>query len=414
MRLIILLAVIFPLSSLSDAQEWTRFRGPDGSGIGKLTGFKTELSEADYAWSVKLDGIGHSSPVLWGKKIFLTLAAEDGSDRRVQCFDATNGSTLWTWTVPGETLHIHKFNTFASASPTVDADRVYVAWASGTKTEAVALGHDGKLQWRREWPDFTADHGFGASPILADGVLILHTDSVAKKMSQVFGLDPATGKTLWELDRVDKESPAAHITAYSTPVTMQMEGKPVVVLSQTNDGWKGLDPKTGKVLWAFNGEYKFRSVGSMASGGGLLFACYGSGSQGKEATALRPKANSAPEILYSLGKADGLSYVPTPLYYEGKLYMMIDSGIFTCLDATTGKEIYRERVGGNFFASLILADGKIFSMSREGELVVLKPGDKFELLGRNKLGDGDSATPAVANNSLYVRTDTNLICIPGS
>ncbi|HRQ88104.1 MAG TPA: PQQ-binding-like beta-propeller repeat protein [Bacteroidia bacterium] len=398
----------------SEAQEWTRFRGPDGTGLGRMTGLKSQLSEADYAWSVKLDGIGHSSPVLWGEKLFLTLAAADGTQRRVECYDAASGAKLWTWEAPLETLHLHKFNTFASASPTVDADQVYVAWASGTRTEAVALDHAGKVVWQRDWPEFTSDHGFGASPILVEGTLVLHTDSVEKKKSLVIGLDPATGKSLWEVERVTEGAEEKHLTAYNTPVAMTIEGRTMVVVLQTNDGWKGLDPKTGEVLWGFDGEYTQRSVGSIASGGGPVFASFGSGSQGSQATALRPKAHGDPEVAYSLGKADGLGYVPTPLFYEGRLYLMVDSGILTCLDAATGKRIYRERVGGNFFASPIVADGKILALSREGELVALKPGDTFEILGRSKFGDGASATPAVANNRLYLRTDTDLICVPGS
>ncbi len=405
--------VLFAFASAT-AQEWTRFRGPEGTGIGKLVGLKSQIGESDYAWSVKLDGLGHSSPVLWGEKLFLTLAAADGSKRRVECYDAAAGKRLWSWDVPVETLHLHKFNTFASATPTVDADRVYVAWASGTRTEAVALDHTGQVVWQREWPDFTSDHGFGASPILVDGVLVLHTDSVEKKQSLVLGLDPTTGKSLWEVPRVTAGAEAKHLTAYSTPVSLTVEGRTMVVVLQTNDGWKGLDPKTGEILWSFDGEYTSRSVGSIASGGGLVFATFGSGSQGSQGTALRPKAQGAPEVAFNLGKADGLGYVPTPLFYEGRLYLMVDSGILTCLDAATGQRIYRERVGGNFFASPIVADGKILAMSREGELVVLKAGDQFEILGRSKFGEGASATPAVANNRLYLRTDSNLICVTGS
>ena len=379
-----------------------------------MTGLKSLLTEADCAWSVKLDGIGHSSPVLWGEKLFLTIAAADGTQRRVECYDGASGAKLWTWEVPVETLHLHKFNTFASASPVVDAERVYVAWASGQRTEAVALDHDGKVLWQREWPEFTSDHGFAASPILVEGTLVLHTDSVEKKRSLVLGLDPATGESRWEVERATEREEEKHLTAYSTPAAVTVEGRTMVVVLQTNDGWKGLDPKTGEVLWGFDGEYTQRSVGSIASGGGLVFASFGSGSQGSQGTALRPKAQGDPEVAYSLGKADGLGYVPTPLFYEGRLYLMVDSGILTCLDAATGNRIYRERVGGNFFASPIVADGKILAMSREGELVALKPGDTFEILGRSKFGDGASATPAVANNRLYLRTDTDLICVPGS
>ncbi len=414
MRPLLLLALAALLSPSTDAQEWTRFRGPDGGGIGRMTGLKSQLSEADYAWSAKLDGIGHSSPVLWGERLFLAIAAADGANRRLECYDAASGERLWTWEVPGEAHHLHKFNTFASATPTVDADRVYVAWASGQRTEAVALDHAGNLAWRREWPEFAADHGFAASPILVDGTLVLHTDSVERKRSFVLGLDPATGESRWEVERVTEGAEEKHLTAYSTPAAVTVGGRTMVVVLQTNDGWKGLDPGSGEVLWGFDGEYTQRSVGSIATGGGLVFATFGSGSQGRQGTALRPKASGDPEVAYSLGLSDGLGYVPTPLFHEGRLYLMVDSGIFTCLDAATGKRIYRERVGGNYFASPIVAGGKILALSREGELVALKPGDEFEILGRSQLGDAASATPAVAGNRLYVRTDTHLICIPGS
>ncbi len=412
MRLLLPLLALF--LSTAAAQEWTRFRGPNGSGIGRMTGLRAQLTEADYAWSVKLDGVGHSSPVLWGEKLFLTIAAADGTRRRVECYDAASGRKLWDWEAPVEEHHLHKFNTFASASPTVDENRVYVAWGSGRKTQAVALDHEGKLLWEREWPDFTSDHGFGASPILVEGVLVLHTDSLELKKSLIIGLDPATGKSLWERERVTEGADEKHITAYSTPTTVTVGGRTAIVVVQTNDGWKGLDPRTGEVLWGFDGEYTLRSVGSIAEGGGLVVASFGSGSQGRDGVALRPQASGPPEVAYTLGLADGLGYVPTPLFHEGKLYFWVDSGILTCLDAATGKGIYRERIGGNFFASPIVADGKILGLSREGELVMVKAGDSFEVLGRSKLGDGASATPAVANNRLYLRTDTHLICVAGS
>lgn len=414
MRRLLLFALLSAATLTAGAQEWTRFRGPEGSGHGRITGLKSQLSEADYAWSVKLDGVGHSSPVLWGEKLFLTLASADGTNRRLECFDAATGKQLWKWEIPGEGHHLHKFNTFASATPTVDEQRVYVAWGSGTKTEAAAIDHKGQLVWRREWPEFASDHGFGASPILVDGTLVFHTDALEKKKSYVLGLDPATGESRWEVERSTDGPEEKHLTAYGTPASMTVDGQAMVVVLQTNDGWKGLDPQTGEVLWAFDGEYKSRSVCSVASGGGLVFATFGSGSQGSQGTALRPKAKGDPEVAYSLGRADGLGYVPTPLFFEGRLYLMVDSGILTCLDAATGKRIYRDRVGGNFFASPIAADGKILALSREGELVALKPGDTFEILGRSKLGDGASATPAVANNRIYFRTDTDLICISGS
>ncbi len=402
------------LTHTVSAQEWTRFRGPDGNGIGKMSGLKNVITRDDYLWSVKLDGKGHSSPVLWGEKLFLTIASADGTERRLVCYDAASGKELWQLKGKVETHHLHNFNTFASATPVVDEKRVYVAWATGQQTEAMAVDHEGKELWRRDWPEFTSDHGFAASPILAEGVLILHTDSVEKKKSRIIGLDPESGKSLWEHERITEGEKDKHTTAYSTPAAMTIDGKTVVVFLQTNDGWKGLDPKTGKVVWAFDGEYTLRSVGSIAVNKDMVFATVGQGSQGRDAVALRPKADGDPEVVYRLGLADGLGYVPTPLFYEGRLYLWRDDGILTCREADTGKPIYKERIGGNFFSSPVIADGKLIGLSREGELVIVKTGEVFEILGRSPIGTGASASPAVANNRLYLRTDDELICVAGS
>ena len=412
--LLSLSAFSFLMLPQTEAQEWSRFRGKDGAGIGKMTGLRNELKPSDYAWSVKLDGVGHSSPVLWGEKLFLTIAAADGSNRRLECYDSNSGTRKWAWSEAVEQHNLHNFNNFASSTPAADADRVYAVWGSGKRTEAIALDHEGKLIWKRDWPEFTSDHGFGSSPILSDGVLIVHTDSVELRKSLVLGLDPATGKSLWELERATPGTEEKHLTAYSTPVSMTIDGKEVVIVLQTNDGWKGLDPKTGKVLWGFDGEYALRSVGSIAPGRDMVFATFGSGGQGRQATALRPKASGEPEVAYSLGLSDGLGYVPTPLFYEGRLYLWCDGGILTCLDAETGKGIYKERIGGNFFASPLIADGKILNVSREGELVIVETGATFKILGRSALGSGTSSSPAVANNRLFIRTGTDLICIAGS
>ncbi len=412
--LLCLVAASFLLLPHANAQEWSRFRGVDGAGIGKMTGLRHEIKESDYLWSVPLDGVGHSSPVLWGEKLFLTLADADGTNRRIECFDATSGTRLWVWEAPLETHNLHKFNNFASSTPTVDGDRVYAAWGSGKQTEALALDHAGKLVWKREWPEFTSDHGFASSPILCDGVLIVNTDSAELRKSLVLGLDPATGTSLWELERVTTGAEEKHLTAYNTPVSMKVDGKEIVVVLQTNDGWKGLDPKTGRVLWSYDGEYTQRSVSSIASGHGTVFATFGSGGKGRQGTALRPKANGEPEVAYALGLNDGLGYVPTPLYFEGHLYLWGDGGILSCLDAETGAKIYRERVGGNYFASPLAVDGKILNLSREGELVMVEAGDTFKILGRSDLGSGSSCTPAVANGRLYLRTEKALICVSGS
>lgn len=405
---------ILLLATLSaSGEDWPRFRGPDGIGHGKISSFPAEFTTADYDWTIKLDGVGHSSPVVGADRLFLTLYNEEKKERRVLSFHSQSGSRHWVWNHPVKEHNLHKYNNFASSTPAVDKDHVYVVWGSGTTTEAIALTHEGKLAWQRSWSGFISDHGFGASPILVDGVLVLHTDNVEKRTSYVMGIDPKTGESLWELERVTEDPEAKHVTAYNTPTSVTVAGKTILVVLQTNDGWKGIDPRTGEVLWSHKGNYDQRSVSSIASSGDIVFATFGSGGKGKIATALKVKPQGDPEVLYSLGLSDGLEYVPTPLFYKGLLYLWGDGGILTCRDAKTGEEVYEERIGGNFFSSPVVIDDKIFCGSRDGRFIAVAPGREFKVLGSSHLTGGMNATPAIANNRVIIRTDTHLISIKG-
>lgn len=406
------LALLFG-ATFSPAQEWPRFRGNNGTGIGKLSSLPAQFTEADYSWVIKLDGVGHSSPVLWGDKLFLTIVKEDNSKRSVLCIDSNTAETLWTWEHPFEEHNLNNHNNFASSTPTVDENGVYVVWGSGTETRVFGISHEGKEMWHREWPKFTSDHGFGSSPIIVDGTLVFHTDSKDERRSYVIGLNPKSGETIWELERATPESDPKHLTAYNTPTSVKVGGKEVLVVLQTNDGWKGIDPKSGDVLWSFDGEYKLRSVGAIATGNDIVFATLGSGSRGQDATALRLKENGDPEVLYSLDKKARLGYVPSPLIYEGKLFLLRDAEDLSCLDLKTGEILHHVEVPGNFFSSPVIADGKLLFASKEGDFFAYSADEKLEHLGTSRLPSGMNASPAIANNRLFLRTDTHLICIEG-
>ncbi|MDC0314398.1 PQQ-binding-like beta-propeller repeat protein [bacterium] len=401
--------LIFTVAAYS--QEWTRFRGPNGSGTGKVSGLPAEFTQAHCEWRVEIEGAGHSSPVLWGDLIFLTTAEE--TTRKVLAIDCKSGEKKWEFVDTVAEHHHHRFNNFAAATPTCDADGVYLVWVTGTQTVALGLSHSGEKLWQREWDGFTSDHGHAASPILVQGRLVLHTDSKDEYKSQVRALDPKTGETLWEMERVTPKTDEKHLSAYSTPTEVMAGGRPTVAVVQTNDGWKGLDPLNGSVAWAYPGEYTFRSVSSIVESDGMVFATFGSGGDGKQSSALKPGKTAKPKVIFSLGKGEGLSYVPTPLIHEGLLYLWGDGGILTCRDALTGEEIYKERLNGNFFSSPVIADGKIYCASKDGEMVSVALGKSFAVLGRSKLESGVNATPAVANGRLIVRTDTHLFSLKG-
>ncbi|MCB1064757.1 MAG: PQQ-binding-like beta-propeller repeat protein [Verrucomicrobiae bacterium] len=404
--------VVLPENATS--QEWTRFRGPNGSGIGDAASMPAKFSEADFEWIIELPGTGHSSPVLWGKKLFLTVAAKGEDKHRLICYDSTSGEQLWEWSEAYASHHKHNFNDFASSTPVVSENAVFVTWTSGEETRVLALDHEGKELWARSWAGFSSDHGSAASPILSEGVLLVHTDSLEERKSYIYGVNPADGAELWVRERVTPAGEEKHLTAYNTPVESSSGGRNSVVFLSTNHGWMGLDPKNGEEIWSYQDKYTFRSVGSIAESDGVLFASMGSGGAGKQSTALKLNGTPKPDVLYSLGIKDGLSYVPTPIIHDGLLYLWGDGGVVTCRDAITGEEIYQQRVGnGQFFSSPVLVDGKIYGASRDGLVVVIKAGREFEKLAENKLDSGINASPAVANGRLFIRTDTHLMSLKG-
>ena len=302
----------------------------------------------------------------------------------------------------------------ASSTPVVDEKAIYLTWTSGEETQALALDHSGKELWRTSWKGFTSDHGSAASPILSEGVLIIHTDAKDERHSFIYGLNPADGSEVWSRERITPPGNDKHLTAYSTPVEVKSGDRNTVALLSTNHGWLGLDPKNGEIAWSYPEVYGFRSVGSILEFDGNLFATLGSGGGGKQSAALHPNGTDKPDLLYSLGKTDLLSYVPTPLFHDGLLFLCGDGGVIACRDAKTGEKFYEERAAkGQFFSSPVLVDGKIYFGSRDGLMLVIAATREFKVLAENRLGSGLNATPAIANGRMFIRTDTHLMSLKG-
>lgn len=399
--------------------QWSRFRGPNGSGISEAKTVPVEFTVTDYNWRTELSGGGHSSPVVWGKHIYLTVAgtaAEDG--RAIVCFHADDGRELWRAPGSFNEHNLNKLNNFASSTPTCNETGVFVSWASGQESLVVGISHDGKPLWERSWGQFTSDHGSATSPILVDELLILQTDSKDEGRSQIRALDAATGADVWQHERVTADG-EKHLTVYSTPTVMEIGGRKVVAFLSPNDGWLGLDGASGDVVWRHRDAYTYRSVGSLVSSDGILFATMGSGNAGKDSAALKfESGKKEPRLAYSMSlkenSSKGLSYVPTPIIFEGLLFLWSDGGILTCRDAQTGEEVFGgQRIGGDFFSSPICVDGKIYCGSRNGDMVVIPASRDFKILARNQFDAGIYATPAIVDGRLIVRTETHLISIGG-
>lgn len=417
------LAALLGLSAtmLSAANDWNRFRGPNGTGVVESGPLPNVVDEATTHWRVPV-AKGWSSPVLWGDMIVIT--AETGDNKRaVIAHSAKDGRELWRHEEAFQPHKINKsLNSFASSTAFIDEQRVYINWSSGHNIQALALDHAGKLLWRNEHvADYIHEHGTGISPVVVDGIMIVRsefswnaeeagvTDPNVKWTACVVGLDAASGKQVWRT-QIPYTS-----NAYSTPVVRQLaDGKKEIICANSGSGVFALDLKTGVINWKHNPGYRQRSLGSGVLSGDFYFCTFGSGGGVKEVAAIDLQSGKPVAVDFEVPK--GLPYTPSPLMIGEHLYLLGDGGILRCVESRTGKTLYEERVEGvqgsaKFFSSPVAADGKIYCGSQQGDLIVIKAGTKFERLAATKLGAPINATPAIANGRIYIRTGKELMCV---
>jgi outer membrane protein assembly factor BamB len=414
----IAIALIF-LAVHCFGQEWTRFRGPNGTGISHAKGIPTEPGEANILWKTELPGSGHSSPVLWGEQIFLTSTGDKAGGVSVLCLSGKNGKLLWRRDFGLTPFARHQFNSFASSTPSVDEQRVYAVWNEPEHYMLSALDHQGNVLWQRDFGPFVSQHGCGISPIVYEGKVILGNeqddvkfvkDSTRSGKSFIVTVDAASGKTLWETPR------RSAVVSYATPCVYQPKHtKPVIVFTSQAHGIYALNPDDGQVAWEFDEAFDKRCVSSPILAGDIVLGTCGSGGGGNIVTAINPRnatPEHKPELAYQLKKS--APYVPTGIALGNLIWLWSDSGIITCLDAAKGTIHYQERVSGNFFGSPVWIDGRLFCVSTEGEIVVVEASDKFKLLHRYPLHELCHSTPAVALNKMFIHTEKHLWAIGGA
>ena len=421
MKLIPALAFLIAITA-SAKTDWSRFRGPNGTGVADTKGLPTAVTEETTVWKIDL-GKGWSSPVLWEDKVIVT--AETGPGKRaVIMLDAKSGKELWRHEESFTEHKKHNFNSFASSSPFIDAERIYINWSTGTTIQALALDHTGKQLWKNEHvADYIHEHGTGISPIVVDGIMIIRSEFDWQRDGKVYtedpvqqawkscvvGLDAKTGKQTWK-----HELPNC-LNTFSTPVVhKRADGKKEVICSDTASGVMGIDPQTGKFNWQHNPGFTQRSLGSGVLQGDRYFCTFGTGGGVKEFAAIDVSGAQPKPVEFEFSK--GLPYVPSPLVMDGLMYLLGDGGILKVVDFKTGKQLYEERVNGSagsskFFSSPAAGDGKFFAGSQQGDLIILKAGLKFEQLSANKLDSPINASMAIGDGRLYVRTEKMLWCI---
>ncbi|MCS6850511.1 MAG: PQQ-binding-like beta-propeller repeat protein [Gemmataceae bacterium] len=397
------------------ADNWPRFRGPNGTGIAADPNIPLRWSEGNgLLWKVAIPGIGHSSPVVWENNVFLQTAAEDGSSRTLLCLNASDGQLRWSRSVPAQKAHTHVKSSLASSTPATDGRRVCTMIWDGQRISLHMFDMDGNPLWKRDLGIWSSQHGAGASPILYADKVILNND-MDKDHNNVPGrtvlvaLDANTGKPVWEVERL------THRACYSTPFILERPDAPPQLIVASTQGISGYDPHTGTEQWRWNWKFdgmKLRTVASPIAGGDLIFATSGDGGGARHAVAVRIGGRgdvTASHLAWENKRL--LPYVPGMLYWNDHLYFVNDRGLAACVVAKTGEVVWSERMAGSFTASPVLIDGKVYAPADDGTVCVFKASPQFELLAKNPLGESVTASPAVANGRLFIRGSKHLFCI---
>jgi outer membrane protein assembly factor BamB len=388
------------------AEEWTRFRGPNGSGLSEARGIPTSWSESDYNWKAKLPGAGHSQPVLWGERIFLTSAVEEGARRIILCLRAADGGIEWSRELEARTHDKHLRNSYASGTPAVDEERAYFVFAHPEALALVAFDHQGGEKWRRDLGPFGGNHGHGASPIVFEELVVLPNEQEGK--SSIIALDRKSGETRWQTERRTER------VAYGTPcVHLGRDGEPELLFTSQAHGISSLDARSGRPLWEA-AVFTMRTVSSPVLAGGLAVGTCGSGGGGNYLVAVRLGGEgdvASTHLAYKLSRS--MPYVPTPIARGDRLFLWSDGGVVSCVRASSGEVIWQARAGGSYSGSPVCVEDRLYCISDEGDVVVVAAADEFRLLAKNPLGEPSRSTPAVAGGRMYLRTYSHLISIGG-
>ena len=400
----IALLVPLVLGPTMDAQEWTRFRGPNGTGIAPATNLPAVIAPDNIKWKTQLPGVGHSTPVLWGGRIFVTAGSQENATRTIAALDAADGRLLWKRDYPGTPYRQNADNAFAASTPAVDESHVYVFWNEPQSSPLVALDHGGKEVWRIDLGPHKSQHGNANSPIVFEDLVIIGNDQEAFE-SFLLAVDRKTGQVRWKTPRTSTSASTC------TPCIYQPEGQPPqVIFTSRNEGVAGYDARTGKLIWQLKDVLERRVVASPVVAAGLIIANCGEGQSGRALVAIAPPTDGQPARKAWEMRVNA-PYVPTPICVGDLLFLWTDTGTVTCVKPATGERVWQERIGSAFYSSPICVGNRLYNVSKKGELFVLAAGEKYELLGKSELAEKCFASPVLAGGRLFIRTYASLMCI---
>ncbi len=388
--------------------SWSRFRGENGNGV--LANCQVRIPwQASQVTTIPLPGSGHGSPVLANGLAFAMSADPNNATRHIIGIDVAKNAIAWTKSYPSSVHKLHKYSSYASSTPCADNEQVYVAWADPDNVTIKALTHAGQEVWTRTLGRYVSQHGFGTSPILVDGKVILLNSQDAVELpagvepgkDRMVAMDCKTGKTAWETDL------PTTMVCYGVPCVRKVDGRTELVCSTTGQGMFAMDANTGTLLWSHD-CYKLRVCASSVLVGNVLIGSQGSGG-GKDNRLVAYDIESKKE-LFSITRA--LSpYVPTPVSLDGLLFLWSDSGIVTCVEISTGATLWSNRIGGDYSSSPVVLGAKLINVSHDGVVNILEAGRQFKKLGTIETGKPVRSTIAADTDHLLLRTDSELLIV---
>lgn len=389
------------------SENWPRFRGPSGQGHSTETGLPQSWSRGDgVAWRTEIPGEGWSSPIVWNGRVFLTAAMEEGRSCRVLALDLATGKVLWNREVfQQELLRKENKNSYASATPCTDGERVYACFADGS---LVALDFEGQILWTNREYHFYSKHGLGESPIVVGDLLIMPRDGSSPgpdikvgwkepwDQAYVLALDAATGKQRWKTQR------GLSRVSHMTPLVTTVDGV-AQVISPAGDRIQGFDQETGHLVWTAYSQGEGVTP-SPVIGRGLLYTSSGFEKPTIRAVRLTGLSGDVTQSHIVWEQQKGTPTQASLIYVDPHLYAVTDNGVLSCYDGVSGEIVWQDRLAGKFSASPVYADGRIYFLDEDGLTTVIKPGPTFEVLSRNAIEEPCQASLAISDGTILLRS----------
>ena len=400
--LTVLLFLIIGIS-VTQAQNWPCWRGPNGDGTSIETNLPTRWdSITNVVWKIAVPGTGYSSPVIWKDKLFLVTALNETNEKVLLCYDIKKGDLLWQKTVlKSKFENKHDNNSYASGTPATDGTRVYVSFLDGEDVVAAAYDFSGKQIWLQRPGTFFSPHGYSCSPALFEDKVIINGDSQGD--SFVAALSKADGHIIW---KIPHERPAH---SFSTPIFRQMAGKMQMIFCG-NKEIASYNPEDGSKYWFVSGPSEdFCSTPVYNEKSGLVLVS--SAWPVRILVAIKPDGQgdvTKSKVVWQTRK--GAYYVPSPVCTDDYLFTTMTTGQVNCIEVATGNILWVKEMGTQY-SSPVLANGLVYMPNDEGVITIIKPGPKFESIGKNSIGEKMYASPAISNGKIYLRGFQHLFCI---